>query len=148
VAQRSLYQCILVTFTLSQLIILTVETAQKRRSRLWLLLSLSVTAGAWFVCERLPELFPGFDVDYGFWGVLLPVAVRFAWTPAERLAAAAVVMLLLAMDSSCLQYYSFIALPFLAAYQGQRGSWNLKYVFYFYYPIHLVVLHLVDVLRP
>ena len=48
---------------------------------------------------------------------------------------------LLALDSYWIQWYSLAALPILALYNGTRGKWNLKYLFYVYYPTHLVVLY-------
>ena len=29
----------------------------------------------------------------------------------------------------------------LALYNGQRGKWNLKWLFYIYYPAHLVAIY-------
>lgn len=38
------------------------------------------------------------------------------------------------------QPVSLLALLFIAAYNGRQG-WKVKYFFYFFYPIHLLVLH-------
>ena len=39
-----------------------------------------------------------------------------------------------------LMWFSYLALPFLFFYNGKRGKWNLKYMFYIFYPLHLVLL--------
>ena len=39
-----------------------------------------------------------------------------------------------------IQWACLAALPILALYNGTRGTWRLKYLFYIYYPAHLVVL--------
>ena len=38
------------------------------------------------------------------------------------------------------QICALLALPLLALYNGQRGKWKMKYFFYLYYPLHLVVI--------
>ena len=33
------------------------------------------------------------------------------------------------------------AVPFIALYNGKRGKRKMKYLFYIYYPAHLVVIY-------
>ena len=40
------------------------------------------------------------------------------------------------------QWFSLLSLPLLALYNGSRGKWKLKWLFYVYYPLHLVVIWL------
>jgi hypothetical protein len=43
-----------------------------------------------------------------------------------------------------LQMFTFLTIPILARYNGERGKWKgMKWFFYFYYPAHLVVIGLV-----
>jgi len=42
--------------------------------------------------------------------------------------------------------FSLLAIVPLALYNGNRGKWKLKYLFYIYYPLHLAVLHLLQLL--
>ena len=42
--------------------------------------------------------------------------------------------------------FSLLAIPLLALYNGSRGKWKLKYLFYIYYPLHLAALHLLQML--
>ena len=41
------------------------------------------------------------------------------------------------------QWVSLVAVLLLALYNGKRGKANLKYLFYVFYPLHLVVLFLI-----
>ncbi len=102
-------------------------------------------AALWWLCGVLPT-------DYGFYGVLVPVFVRAAdmLTPHDshysRLAGLAVGLLLLAYDMGGIQYLSLFALIPLALYDGTRGRYPLRYFFYLFYPLHLLVLQLIDTL--
>ncbi|MBR3095848.1 MAG: conjugal transfer protein TraX, partial [Clostridia bacterium] len=42
-----------------------------------------------------------------------------------------------------LQMFTFLTIPILAQYNGERGKWKgMKWFFYLYYPAHLVVIGL------
>ena len=45
-----------------------------------------------------------------------------------------------------MQWFSLATLVLLATYNGQRGKYRLKYLFYVYYPAHLVVIWLISTL--
>lgn len=135
-ADRSLYQCILVTFSLSVLCIWAVDTAQRKGGAFWMLTAAAALLGAWAVCELLPVKISGFGVDYGFFGVLLPVTLycfgKKGIVPG---------MLLLCLSIGDLQWWALAAVPLMLLYNGQRGSRSLGWVFYLYYPLHLAVLY-------
>ena len=148
VALGSLYHCILVTFSLSACLILLLQKAMEtKKTALWLAVGAGI-AGAFLITELLPGLLPGTDfaVDYGFWGVMLPVCVYCARDRRQQLAVAAVCLALLAYGIGWVQWFALLALPLLALYNGQRGKWKMKYFFYLYYPAHLVGLYLIELL--
>ena len=142
-ARGSLYQSILVTFSLSIGCIWLLQTAKKTENTLWLLLSAAGIAGAYFLCNGLPALLPDTDycVDYGFIGVMIPVLVYCGKNKYQRLLYLMMVLALLASDMANIQYYSLLAAPLIALYNGQRGKWKLKWLFYVYYPAHLVAIY-------
>lgn len=39
-----------------------------------------------------------------------------------------------------LQLFTFLSFPILSLYNGKKGSLNLKWLFYYYYPIHLIII--------
>lgn len=148
VVAGSLYQCILVTFSLSIGLILLLKNAlEKKKTTAWLVAAAGL-AFVFFVTEILPGLLPGtdFSVDYGFWGVLLPVAIYLGRSKAQKLCLAAGVLLALSAGIGDIQLFALLALPLLAMYNGQRGKWKMKYFFYIYYPAHLVAIYLIDML--
>jgi hypothetical protein len=110
------------------------------------------------------KMFTGYGAfcfDYGFGGVMLPVIISlFDFSFMENknsfiafmdgkwgrliLTSLGCVLLILLNDLTIyemnLMWFSYLALPFLLFYNGKRGKWNLKYMFYIFYPLHLVLL--------
>lgn len=134
-ADRSLYQCILVTFSMSVLSIRAVDTAKRKGGAFWMLAAAALL-GAWAVCELLPVKISGFGVDYGFFGVLLPVILYYFGKKGIVPG-----MLLLCLSIGDLQWWAMTAVPLMLLYNGQRGSRSLGWVFYLYYPLHLAALY-------
>ena len=79
-------------------------------------------------------------MDYGLWGVLLAVGIYFGRNHWGKLLLAALLLVLLAADTGGVQWWSLLTLPLLAIYNGQRGKGRMKWLFYFYYPLHLAAL--------
>lgn len=141
----SLYQCVLVTFSLAIALIWLLKRAREKNSGFWYFLSFCGIGAVYFVTEMLASYLPGTDyaVDYGFFGVMLPVAVYLGRTKGEKLTLAATLLLALAMVTGTVQYYALLTVPLLALYNGKRGKGLGKYFFYVYYPVHLVVIQIV-----
>ena len=131
----SLYQCIFVTFTLSICLIYALEAHRGA--------ALGALAAVCFACGVLPQLLSGTDfaVDYGLWGVLLPVMVYCGETKGQKLALLTLGLCLLGLTYGGIQWFGLFAVPLLALYNGQRGKWRIGGLFYFYYPAHLAVIY-------
>ena len=138
---NSLYMCILVTFSLSILLIYALQYVQRAKSAWSCILFFLALAGAYFLCNKLPQRIPGFDIDYGLEGVLLPVFFAMGSTKSQKLLGGSVGMCALALARSSIQWYSLLALPLLALYSGRRGKGDYKYLFYIYYPLHLAAIY-------
>ena len=140
-AMGSLFQCILVTFTLSIVTIYAIDSKVRWHAPATLLAVL-------FLTELLPLLLPGTDyaVDYGLLGVLLPVAVYLGKTRRQKLLLSAILLCLLALNFGGVQWSSLLALLPLALYSGQRGKRRIKWLFYLYYPLHLAALYGISLL--
>lgn len=135
----TLYLSILYTFSLSILTVYAMQNLKNRGTTGACLLFLLTVSAVW-VLNLL------FTIDYGFWGCMLPVfAAVFHGTKKDRLPVSigmlgiGLVLLSLELGDS-IQLLSLAALPLLLCYNGKRGSWNLKYFFYIFYPVHLAVL--------
>lgn len=147
-AMNSLYQCIFVTFTLSVILIYAFDNALKKKNLPSVLAALLLYFAVVMITEYLPRILVNTDfcVDYGFLGVMLPVVVYFSKGKFMKLLSTAVCLVLLALVSGGIQWYSLLALPLIALYNGGNGKRNLKWMFYIYYPVHLVAIYVVDML--
>lgn len=141
VADQSLLQCILVTFSLSIILIYALDFAVRKQSLFSMCLLGAAFAAVCYICLLLPRELPGFRVDYGFFGVMLPVAVYVGKNPSEKLLLAAGCMVGIALQLEGVQWFAFAALPILYLYNGERGKLRLKYLFYLYYPLHLAAIY-------
>ena len=65
---------------------------------------------------------------------------------AYKLAAVAGVLLSMGLQDGGIYWYAMLSLPFLALYNGERGKHKLKYMFYIFYPAHLVLLYVIGML--
>lgn len=153
---------ILITFSMSIVLIHALRGCKKSlaagswgRGILWGATFLLLVTAVW--CFNVYIL----RVNYGFWGVMLPVFAalpdyREGETPrfmrafghvGWRVACFSVGLLLLCITRGFwrdIQTYSLFALPLLALYNGRPGARGLKYGFYVFYPGHLVVIYAVD----
>ena len=134
----SLYFSILITFSLSILMIYALQDWKQKKTVLSGLVFGAAVAAVYLLNQA-------FEIDYGFWGCMLPV---FAALPhgtesdcvPMNTAMLGIGLIFLSCSLGLLQFFCLAALPLLYAYNGRRGKLNLKYFFYIFYPTHLVVL--------
>jgi len=146
ISAGSLYQNILLTFSLSIATVFAVDRAIADRSTASVGSAVLVIGCVLFLTLCLPSLLNGFAVDYGLFGVLLPVAVYYAPDKLSRVAACGLVLTGLALVSKPVQWFALLALPLLLLYNGKRGKRQMKYLFYLFYPLHLLLLQGVKLL--
>ena len=156
-----LYMSILITFSLSILVIYAMqfmkETLFSNKGLLIKSLSIAIFALSIVALYFLNEFL---EIDYGFWGSLAPAFAIILRKPqncnsklwdvidnnVSRVLAFGLGLLLLALNNSSIQIYSLLCLPILLLYSGKRGKLKMKYFFYFFYPIHLLVLQGIAIL--
>ena len=129
-------------------IIFAIDRAQIQKSPLAVLTAALTGVIVLFLTAILPALLPHTDyaVDYGLWGTLLPVAVYLVPGRVWKLVASAIMLVPLALEWGGNQWFALAALIPLALYSGKRGKYRMKNLFYIYYPAHLVVIWLLDML--
>lgn len=140
----STYMCILVTFSLSILTIYALDRLKSAPGLLNALLFVTAVAGV-YVLNQL------FDIDYGFWGCMVPVFASFPHgtkhdSISARVAALGLGLIILSTILGGIQGWSLLALPLLLCYSGKRGKRKMKYFFYVFYPAHLVLLEAIALL--
>ena len=135
------YLNILLTFSCSVLLIYSLQEIYRAKNWKKEFLWSVVFAAGYLGVYGLQHII---TMDYGFFGVMVPVLVSFAhlrkfpyWASVLLLG---VGLVLLSADIGGLQPYALLALPLLLLYNGQRGKYKMKYFFYVFYPVHLAVL--------
>ena len=152
----SLYMCILITFSLSILIIYSLQYTKKtllcKKSSVLKLFSVLVFV---FTVVAVYILNLYFEIDYGFWGCMTPVFASIFQHREKNIPARlkhldnilnnifcmSICLVIVAVSLKGTQCYSLLALPLLLKYSGEKGEKNMKYFFYIFYPLHLVILN-------
>ena len=156
---KRLYGNIFMTFSVSILMIYLMQWCKKqifskkknaKRILAPVLFALALL-GTYFLFEYV-------HFEYGYLGMLLPVLLNI-WDfkgvslpyrlsldrkteHALRIALLIVGLLVMCIDANLgkIQFFSLLAVPFLALYNGKVGQKKMKYFFYVFYPTHLLII--------
>ncbi len=148
IVNREIYLSVPITFSLSILLIFTLQNIKNGQELKDKLLHLGVFAFLLFAVFVLSRFI---SVDYGFTGVVLPLFPTFVnmldnsksnkiLLFKKEFAGFCVGLLAICVLSRGIQVFSLISLIFLAFYNGEKGIKLPKYFFYIFYPAHLVIL--------
>ncbi len=147
VAEHSFYQNVLITFSLSIALIFSLENFRIKKEKISGIILFFTVSVVFVLTMVLPEVLKeyGFQVDYGIFGVLLPVAVFYGENKLQKLSFATIILVLLAYSfGGGIQWFLLLSVPVLALYNQKRGKYNIKPLFYVFYPAHLVVIYLIS----
>lgn len=152
----SLEMNILLTFSLSVLLVLSFARAKEKifdenSPILHPFAAILLFAG---MLVGVVLLGGALDLDYGVTGCMVPLFASLFHPPkgkentvlhrmdrpATHVLTMGLGLLLLAIDDGGIQWFGLLALPLLLLYSGKRGKWRMKYFFYVFYPVHLLVI--------
>ena len=139
------YLNILLTFSISILIIgAYIEFRKTQKGNIYFTVFLLNV----FIIVYILEIY-GIYFDYGFIGIITPYIIFIAPDKKKKIVNAAIMLILLSLNQqgSYVQFFSLFSLPVLVLYNGKRGKYNLKTFFYLFYPAHLGILYLLNLIK-
>lgn len=147
IADNSFFQGVFVSFSLGIALIFAIDNAFKRKTVWSVLIAVLMIGFIGFVCLWLPKILShtDFEIDYGIFGVLLPVFVYFTPGKVGKLIGLTAAITGMSMMMGGIQWYALISVLLLALYSGERGKYKIKNLFYLYYPLHLIVIYCIDI---
>jgi hypothetical protein len=146
VFKGSWYMGILITFSLSIVAIYSLDGLIKSSA-----IKVKIISTVALLCVLVfsivfPIIFKEYSLDYGIYGVILPVLVYYSPNKLLKLLSTTLVVAMLFIVYKSFHWCYIFALPLLALYNGKRGKANLKYLFYVFYPSHLAIIYLIQML--
>lgn len=148
VATRSLYQSVFISFTLAIILIYVIDKAKnEQQMKYWISVVVVVLTIA-FLCLGLPDVLykTDYDIDYNIIGVLIPVVCYFTKNTKLRILVFALGLMALSVFYGGVQWFCLLAIPLIGMYNYQKGKYELKNLFYFYYPAHLSVIFAIEII--
>ena len=165
IVEGEFYLGILFTFSCSIGIMALVRFAfyspdkeKTREDRVLGVLGIAAAAAfAYFLCRYV-------KIDYGFFGILLPVSAYLFRGKGARMASFSVCLLALCAwaligknpasfaDIPRLvmtrepEPFALLAVPIIALYSGYRGKLRMKYFFYIFYPAHMLIIYAISLI--
>jgi len=136
------HQNVFFTLLLGLLALLCIDKLKPKSDKIYFkVLSVALQAVCVFITCFLASLL---NTDYRFRGILF--IVGFYLTRKNRLLQVITFLLLYTLTYKVLPSIFIIlsCVPILL-YNGERGKANLKYFFYLFYPVHLLILYLLSI---
>ena len=147
---KPFYFNVLLTFSFSILIIFFYDSIKKENSSILYLFFLFILSFAFFLFEILPQVFYRtkyyFYFDYGFIGVIFPLCLYIVKDKNYKIVCFIIGLVLLSVKHMGVQWFCLFDGILIFLYNGQRGKYSLKYIFYLYYPLHFLVIFFIKLL--
>lgn len=137
---------IIFTFLIAILVIYLIENYKKHFLNIIFLILIAFVLIAFEIFGVL---------SYGIFGILLIIAFYFCNNKKSTAVFGALILLALAVEhlllsnldfSGYVQFFAVLTLPLLFLFNGKKGKLNLKYLFYIFYPLHLIIILIVQLI--
>ena len=138
----STHMNVLITFSLSIGLIYAFDYSLRSQNNYNWVIPLMGIIFAIVICGELPEGFLSehFHIDYGFFGVMLPVMVYIFENKVLKLLMFTLGLVFLSISLATIQWWCLLSVIPIALYSGKRGKLKIKYLFHIYYPLHIVII--------
>ncbi len=126
-----------------------VESGDIRKIRLRAVLFLAAFLSAVVVCVLFREAPIYIRFEYALPGIMLPLAALISKDRNRQFLYFSAALLLFCAASyrqTPFVWYALFDIPLLALYNGKKGKLRLKYAFYLFYPAHMGLLYLIDII--
>ena len=147
---RPLYFNVLITFTFSILIIYYYDSIKNENGVNFNFLFIFLLVFIFFLSEILPRVFYRtkyqFAFDYGFIGLCFPLFLYAVSDKKVKTVVFFLGLILLSVKHMGLQWFCLIDGVIILFYNGKRGKYSLKYLFYFYFPLHFLGIFLIKMI--
>ena len=143
-SEGSMYLGVLITFSFSIILIFSLQHCLRSLREGFYIKALSFP-----LLVTLIYIFSlYFEIDYGFYGIILPlfasvISPKDEYSRTLNVFLFTVGLFILSESLGGIQYYSLLASVPLLMYSGARGKFKMKYFFYIFYPLHLIVLEVI-----
>lgn len=133
---------VLITFSLSIGLIYAFDYSLRSQNNYNWVIPLTGIIFVLIICGELPGEFIKWDfhIDYGFFGVMLPVMVYIFDNKLLKLLMFTLGLVFLSMSLAPIQWWCLFSVIPIALYSGKRGKLKIKYLFHIYYPLHIVII--------
>ncbi|MDD6644686.1 MAG: TraX family protein [Oscillospiraceae bacterium] len=138
----STHMNVLITFSLSIGLIYAFDYSLRSENNYNWVIPLTGIIFVMIICGEMPEGFLSeyFHIDYGFFGVMLPVMVYIFDNKVLKLLMFTLGLVFLSMSLAPIQWWCLLSVIPIALYSGKRGKLKIKYLFHIYYPLHIVII--------
>lgn len=96
-----------------------------------------------------------FDANFGYYGIMVPVILYVVkkylnkhswWIYVDCILLVGLFVSRTFITNNKYVLFSLFVIPLLLMYNEKRGKWKIKYFFYLFYPLHLVLIYLINLL--
>lgn len=147
-ATGSLYQSVFISFSLAIILIYTVDRAKsEQKIEYWLYVGAAVLLVT-FLCFGLTDILEktDYDIDYNIVGILIPIMCYFTENRRRKIWVFALGLIALSVYYGGIQWYCLLAIPLVGMYNYRKGKANIKNFFYYYYPAHMCLIYVIDMI--